>query len=143
MRSVPSRQTSFWNVQVRTRMRCRLPERRVARTSLGCRLQFLDPSEWRLAAYGGFFREENIIVLEARSILFAVQYAESCYPPGRLLILSDNLAPVGALKRTLKHFDIAFSHASHLCVWFQGKFCLIVQVDKVRVELFRQGKSFL
>ena len=31
-------------------------------------VQLLDPSEWKLTAYGGFFREENIIVLEARSI---------------------------------------------------------------------------
>ena len=30
-----------------------------------------------LAAFGGFFREENIIILEARSILKAVRYAES------------------------------------------------------------------
>ena len=32
-------------------------------------LQLLDPPEWKLAAYGGFFREENNIILEARSIL--------------------------------------------------------------------------
>ena len=36
-------------------------------------LHLLDPSEWTLAAYGGFFREENIIVLEARP---------SCTPSG-------------------------------------------------------------
>ena len=45
-------------------------------------LELLDPSEWKLAAYGGFFREENIAVLEARSILHAVRFAESRYPPG-------------------------------------------------------------
>ena len=38
-------------------------------------LQLLDPSKWRLAAYDCFFREENIIILEARSILYAVRYA--------------------------------------------------------------------
>ena len=54
-------------------------------------LQRLDPSEWKLAVFGGFFREESITILEARSI------AESSYPPGRLLILSDNLALVPAL----------------------------------------------
>ena len=59
-------------------------------------LQILDPSEWRLAAYGGFFRDENFI-LEARSTLYAVWYAEGKYPPGHLLILSDNLALVLAL----------------------------------------------
>ena len=42
--------------------------------------QHLDPSDWKLTAYGGFFRKENIIVLEARSILHAVRYAESRYP---------------------------------------------------------------
>ena len=35
-------------------------------------LQLLDPPEWKLTACGGFFREENITVLEARSILYAV-----------------------------------------------------------------------
>ena len=57
-------------------------------------LQLLDPSEWKVAGYGGFFREENITGFEARSILYAVRYAESNYPPGRLVILSDNLALV-------------------------------------------------
>ena len=49
------------------------------------------------AAYDGFFREENIIVFEAHSILYPVRYAESSYPPGRLLILSGNLVLVLAL----------------------------------------------
>ena len=40
-------------------------------------------------------------------------------------------------QRTLKQMYIAFSHASDLCVWFLGGFCLTVQVDTVRVELFR------
>ena len=72
-----------------------LPERRVARTSLRCCSNFWD--KWTLAACDGFFRDENIIVREARSILYAVQSGESNYPPGRLLILSDNLALVMAL----------------------------------------------
>ena len=50
-------------------------------------LQLLDLSERKLAAYGGFFREENITVLAARSILYAVRFAESRYPPWRLLNL--------------------------------------------------------
>ena len=53
-------------------------------------LQLLDP-------YGGFFREGNIIILEARSILCGVRYPDSGYPPGRVLILSDNLALALAL----------------------------------------------
>ena len=65
-----------------------------ARTSLGCRYNFLDLLTWTLAAYEGFFREEYITVVEARSILCAVRCAESNYPPGRLLILSGNLALV-------------------------------------------------
>ena len=97
-------------------------------------LPHLGPSEWKKVAYGGFSREENIIILEARSILYAAQYAENNYPPGRLLILSDNLALVLALCETLETFDVVFSHASDLCVWFQGKFCLIIQVDTVRAE---------
>ena len=107
-------------------------------------LQILDPTERTLAAYGGFFREEYTIVVEARSILYAVRCAESNYPPGRLLILSDNLALVLLLcKGRSKTFYTAFSHVSNLCVWFPGGVCLTVQVDTVRVELFRQGKSFL
>ena len=43
-------------------------------------LQLLDPSEWRLAAYCVFCREENIIVFEARSILYAVRCADRNYP---------------------------------------------------------------
>ena len=35
-------------------------------------LHILDPSKWTLTACGGFFREENIIVLGARSILYVV-----------------------------------------------------------------------
>ena len=65
--------------------------------------QLLDPSEWKLAACGGFFREA----------------------PGRLPILSDNIALVVALCEARSFFfskkKIAFSHASDLCVWLQGK----------------------
>ena len=64
-------------------------------------VQLLDPSEWRLAAYGAFFRDENIIILEARSFLYAVRYAESCYPPRRLLIFSDHLALVLSVMRRI------------------------------------------
>ena len=49
-------------------------------------------------SHGGFFREENII-LEARSVLYAVRHAESKYP------LSDNFVLVLALcKGRLTHF---------------------------------------
>ena len=58
-------------------------------------LQRLDSTMWRLAACGGFCEENS--VLETRYILYAVRYAESRYPPGRLLILSDNFALVLAL----------------------------------------------
>ena len=85
-------------------------------------LQLLGPSEWKLAAYGAFFREENITTLDVRSTLRAVQHGESSYPPGRLLILSGTLALVLALcKGRSKPFFIAFSHASNLCVWLQGR----------------------
>ena len=46
---------------------------------------------------GGFSREENMIVIDACSILYAVRFAESRCPLERLLILSDNLALVLAL----------------------------------------------
>ena len=96
--------------------RADLPEGRVVEISF----QLMDPSEWKLAACGGFFREENITVLEAHSILYAVRHAGSRYPPGRLLILSDNLALVLALCKGRSNIStIASSHASNLCVWFQ------------------------
>ena len=47
-------------------------------------LQLADSTEWTMAAYDGFCREENIRVLEARSILYAARYAESDYALGRL-----------------------------------------------------------
>ena len=75
VRSVPFHQVSVRNVQVRTRMRCRLPEGRVAWTALRFRYN-LDPMEWTSAAYGAFFRDKNITVLEARSIFNAVPHAE-------------------------------------------------------------------
>ena len=37
---------------------------------------------------GGFFCEEHMTVLEARSILYAVRCAENSSPPGRLLVFS-------------------------------------------------------
>ena len=40
-----------------------------------------------MVAYGVFFRTENIIVVEARSTLYAVRNAVSRYPPGRFLSL--------------------------------------------------------
>ena len=60
-------------------------------------------------------------VLDARSISYAVRFAESRCPLERLLILSDNLARVLA--------------PSNLCVWFQDRICLVVQVDTVGVDL--------
>ena len=91
VRSIPSLQMSFLECPSSV-------ENEVSRAGfLEVSLQIWDPSEWRLAAYGGFFREENHIILEARSILHAVRYAESRYPPGRFLILSDKLALVPAL----------------------------------------------
>ena len=65
----------------------------------------------RLAAYGAFFREENTIILETRSIL--------CYPPGRLLILSDKLALVLPLCKGRSNIFTLLS-VSDLCVWLQG-----------------------
>ena len=90
VRFAPSLQMSIKNVQVLTRMKCRLPSGSCT-DLLEVSLQLLDPSERRLAASGGFCRNENIIVLEARSALFAVRCAESC-------------AGDCAMQRTLKQF---------------------------------------
>ena len=46
---------------------------------------------------GPWLVPQSMIFVEAGSTLNAVRYAESRYPPGRLLILSDNLALVLAL----------------------------------------------
>ena len=100
----------------------------VGQTSMRCRFQLLDRSKWKLSAYGGFFRKENIIDLEARSILHAVQHAEGRCPPGRLLILSDNLALVLALCKGRSNFlCIAFSHAvGSFASSVQGRFYPVV-----------------
>ena len=87
-------------------------------------------------------RRETSQSWEARSILYTVRYAESNYPLGPIL-LSHNLALVLALcKKRPNIFYIAFSHASHLCVWFQGWFCLMVQVDTVRIKSSDEESRF-
>ena len=64
-------------------------------------------------------------------------------PPERLLIFSDNIALAQALckGRSTKSY-IAFGHASYLCIWLHGRFCLIVRVDTVRIEFSGKGSSF-
>ena len=97
-------------------------------------LQLFGP-EWTLAAYGGFFREENIIALEERSILCAVWYAESIYPPGRLLILSDNFALVlASAKDAQKH-----SHCFQSCV---GSLRLVSEKVASELNYSDEGSRF-
>ena len=62
-----------WSVQVRTRVRCRLPEGRVARTSQKCRCNFWLPrnGSWRRAV--GVFREETS---------WFSKHVPSCVPSG-------------------------------------------------------------
>ena len=64
-------------------------------------LKLLDPSEWKLAAYGGFFREENI---SSRSTFHLVccSICRESLSAGAPPDLSDNLALVLALPRMLK-----------------------------------------
>ena len=89
MRSVPSRQMSVWKCSSSDENEVPLARRESCAGFLEVSLQkFLNPSEWTLAAYGGFFREENIIGLEASSILYPVWYAESSYPLGRRFFLT-------------------------------------------------------
>ena len=82
-------------------------------------LQLLDPSAWELVACGASFREENNIILEAHSILYAVRYAKSKFPAGRLLILSDNFALVLAL---CKGHSNNFTLPSVMCWIFGSSF---------------------
>ena len=103
VRSVPSRQVSTWSSSDE------------AEVSFQTSLCFWTLQKRKLAAYGAFFREENITVLEAGSILYAVRHAETRYWPGRLLILS--------LQRALKIVCIAFRYASYRCVWLLGRSC--------------------
>ena len=53
----------------RTRMKGSLARRECRAGFFEVSLQLRDPSKWSLAVLGGFFREENIIVLEERSIM--------------------------------------------------------------------------
>ena len=99
-------------------------------------VQPLDPSRWKLTACGSFFREEHIVVLEPRSIFYAVRYTErSIHRDASFILSGQSCAGAGALQRTLKTFYIAFSCASYFFVWLQGRFCLLIQVDTV--DLFR------
>ena len=61
----------------------------------------------------------------------SLAHRESCadFPEVPLQLLD------GALQRTLMFLHCFLCHASTLCVWLQGRFCLIVQVDTVRIEL--------
>ena len=139
-RGVPSRQMSLWNVQVRTKMRCRLPDERGARTSLRCRCNFWIPrnKDFLHAVVSSAVKTSK--VFEARSILHSVQCAESKYPPGHLLIVSDSLALVLApCKGRSKHVTLRSVMRRIFASWFPGRFYLIVQVDTVRPELFRKG----
>ena len=73
-----------------------------------------------------------MIVLEARSILYAVSYAESRYPSGRLLILSDILALVLALcKGRSKHFTLLSVMRQIFASGFRAGFCFVAQVETV------------
>ena len=77
-------------------------------------------------------------VLEAHSILCAVRYAVARTPPESFMTIWRWCCCSAEDAR--KNHN-AFSHASYLCVWLLGRFCLIFQVDIVRVESFLQGKS--
>ena len=76
-----------------------------------------------IGASGAFIRYENIIVFEARSILCAVQYAESCYPQLRLLVLSDNLALMLALWKGRSTFFFTMRSVMRRisALWLQGR----------------------
>ena len=80
VRSAPSRRMSPWSVLFRTKMRCR------------CNFGIRRNGDWRRTVVS--FAMRNVKVLEARSTVYAVRYAESSSPPGRFMILSDNLALV-------------------------------------------------
>ena len=142
-RSVPGRvrfaplfRMSTWNVQVQTRMRCRLPKESCADFPEAS-LQHLDFSHTL------FFRDENIIVLEARSILCIVRYAESCCPPGRLLIFSDNLSLVLALCEVhTKHFT-SLSVMRRICAsGFKAGFVLSFRWILSKLNYSDKGSRF-
>ena len=108
LRSGLSPQRPFRNAQVPRKTRCRLPNGRVVLTSWRC--VSLHPSAWKLVAYGGFSREENIIILEARSILCAVRCAESKSSLGCLLITTSHpfQSCIGSLRLVGVCFVLSF-----------------------------------
>ena len=107
-------------------------------------LQLLGPSEWKLTAFCGFFREETIIVLEARSILYAVRFAEGRYSLGRHMILSDNLALVLALcTGRAKQFILLSVMRRIFASGFRASFVPSFRWIPSESELFRRRKSFL
>ena len=116
------------------------PEGRVARTSQKCRCDFRIP---RNEVGGVRWLLPRGKRHDSRST-FHVSCCSLCRnhcSQGRLLIRSENLALVPALY--WRRCYIAFRHAPNLCVWFPGRFCLTVQVDTDRFEVFRQGKPSL
>ena len=106
-------------------------------------LRLLYHSKWRLAAYGGFSREENIIVLEARSILYAVRHAESNYPSGRLLIFSSNLALVPALCKGHTFFTLLSVMRRIFASGFRAGFVLSFKGNRFFNRDYDPSKSLL
>ena len=104
---------AFWTVPLRTWM---------------CRYNFFRNGNWWRSVVSSSIKT---LVLEARSVLYAVRHAESRYSPGRLLTFSDNLALVLALCKGRSKNHIAFKHTLYLCFWHQDKFCPIFQVDTI------------
>ena len=59
----------------------------------------LDPSVWMLVSARPWAYTENIMILEARTLLFPVRHACEQSPPSRLLFLVDNVGLVLAAKK--------------------------------------------
>ena len=83
VRFAPSRRESTWIIPVPTRMRCCSSEKSVVQTSLRRHCKFLDPSKWKLTAYG---------VSSARKTSEFLRHVPSCMPSGirRVVVRRDS-----------------------------------------------------
>ena len=87
--------------------------------------------------------EENIIDPEVQSILYAVRCAESNYPPGRFVILTDNLALVLALcKGRSNNFTLFLVVRRIFATGFRACFVLSFRAIPSQLNYSDKGSRF-
>ena len=119
-------------------MRCRLPEGKSRADFPEVSSQLLDRSEWKIGGVRWFLPRRKIIILEARSFLYAVHCRKSLSVGTRPDFFCDNLALVLALcKGRSKHFALLSVMRRIFATGF--RISLVVEVGTVGVGYSDKG----